>query len=165
MGPDQTDSPLSHLDTDGTARMVDVSGKPFSTRTAVASATVHLKTDVLDLVMGSALPKGDALAVARVAGIQAAKNTGQLIPLCHTLPLDWVQVDFDRAGPGDLTIRCTARTTAKTGVEMEALTAVTVAALTIYDMAKAADKAIVIGPIQLERKEGGRSGLYERKSS
>jgi cyclic pyranopterin phosphate synthase len=124
------------------------------------------------------LPKGDALATARIAGIQAAKRTSEWIPLCHPLPLEWVRIEFERIDPsplegtkrlpsesirGAIRVLCTAKTSAKTGVEMEALTGAAAAALTLYDMAKSADKAITIGPIQLEQKTGGKSGSYDRK--
>lgn len=161
--PGQPD--LSHLTLGGEVRMVDVSNKPVTTREATASAVVKLRPDVVDRMMGGTLSKGDALATARVAGILAAKRTGELIPLCHPLPLEWASVEFDRTAPGELTILFRAKTEARTGVEMEALTGAAVTALTLYDMAKAADKAIVIGPIQLERKSGGRSGTYERSSA
>ena len=154
---------LSHVASDGTSRMVDVSGKAITVREAEATALLRFRADVLDCLMAGALPKGDAISVARVAGIQAAKRTAEWIPMCHPLTLDWVQVQFSRRGSNQLEVQCTARTTAKTGVEMEALTGATAAALTLYDMAKSADKGIVIGPIQLERKSGGKSGTYVRK--
>lgn len=153
---------MSHLDERGAARMVDVSTKDVTVREAVASAGVTARTEVLDALVAGALPKGEAVATARLAGIQAAKRTGELIPLCHPLSIDWVEVTIERTDPEQLTIRCTVRTTARTGVEMEAMTGASVAALTLYDMAKAADKGIVLGPIQLERKSGGKSGTYER---
>jgi len=162
MSGDVEQPDLSHIGPSGDIRMVDVSDKVVTAREATASAVVRLRPDVLDRMMAGALPKGDALATARVAGIMAAKRTGELIPLCHPLPLDWAGVEFTRTAPGELTILCTTKTAARTGVEMEALTGAAAAALTLYDMAKAADKAIVIGPIQLERKSGGRSGVYER---
>ena len=158
--PEQTR--LSHAGLEGEARMVDVSPRDITEHEASASAIVRLRPAVLDAMLRGALPKGDALATARVAGIQAAKRTSEWIPLCHPLSLNWVQIDFRRTGPDGLSIICTARTTARTGVEMEALTGATAAALTLYDMAKAADKAIVIGPIQLEHKTGGRGGTYRR---
>jgi len=153
---------LTHLDEAGAARMVDVSGKGATLREASASAAVHMAPAVLNALMEGTLPKGDALATARIAGIQAAKRTFEWIPLCHVLPLDWVQIDFKRSGDDELHIMCTARTTARTGVEMEALVGASAAALTVYDMAKALDKSMVIGPIQLERKTGGKSGNYRR---
>jgi len=154
---------LSHVDETGAARMVDVSAKGATHREAVASAVVHMEPAVLDAVMGATLPKGDALATARIAGIQAAKRTAEWIPLCHVLPLDWVGIDFVRDGRGELRITCAARTTARTGVEMEALVGASAAALTVYDMAKALDKSIEIGPIRLEHKTGGKSGDYHRE--
>jgi len=153
---------FSHLDDVGGARMVDVSGKPVSVREAVASARVTLRRGVADELLAGRLPKGDALAVARIAGIQAAKRTSEWIPLCHPLPLEWVDVAIERAAPEELLIRCTARTSGRTGVEMEALVGVSAASLSIYDMVKSADKSITIGPIRLERKSGGRSGEYRR---
>ena len=158
MACERKEPELSHIGPRGEARMVDVSQKSATDREASASAVVRMRAEVLDAVVGGTLPKGDALATARVAGILAAKRTSESIPLCHPLPLDWVRVDFSRTGANELSIVCTAKTTARTGVEMEALMGVTVAALTLYDMAKAADKAIVIGPIRLERKTGGKSG-------
>lgn len=145
--------------------MVDVSAKAESVREATASAIVRMSSTVLDLLMSGGLPKGDALATARIAGIQAAKRTGEWIPMCHPLSLDFVAVDFERAGPGELRLLCSAKTTARTGVEMEAMVGVAAAALTIYDMTKSADKGIVIGPIQLERKTGGKSGDFVRNPS
>jgi cyclic pyranopterin phosphate synthase len=145
--------------------MVDVSEKAVTVREATASAIIQLASPVLDHVWAGSLPKGDALATARIAGIQAAKRVSEWIPLCHSLPLDWVQVEFVRVGRGELRINCTAKTSARTGVEMEALTGAAAAALTIYDMAKAADKTITIGPIQLERKTGGKSGDYHRSGT
>ncbi len=149
---------LSHVAPSGEARMVDVSRKDVTEREASASAVVRMRPETLEALFGGALPKGDALATARVAGILAAKRTSEWIPMCHPLPLDWVRIDFSRGGPGELSVLCTAKTAARTGVEMEALTGAAAAALTLYDMAKAVDKAIVIGPIQLERKTGGKSG-------
>lgn len=153
---------LSHVDPSGAVRMVDVSEKPISVRTAAASAVVTLKPEVLDQLLAGRLPKGEALSVAKLAGIQAAKMTGQLIPLCHPLPIDFVDLQFDRRNDGRLNILATVKTTSRTGAEMEALTAATVAALTVYDMAKAADREITIGPVRLERKSGGRSGDFNR---
>ncbi len=156
-------APLTHLGPSGDARMVDVSSKPVTAREAVASAAMRMKPDVLRALLAGSLPKGDALATSRVAGIQAAKRTSEWIPLCHPLPLDWVQIEFERVSDTDLRVVCTARTRARTGVEMEALTGAAAAALTLYDMAKSADKNIVIGPIQLERKTGGKSGVFRRQ--
>ena len=153
---------LSHMSSNGEARMVDVSEKSLTVREATASAMVRMGAAFLDLLLGGGLPKGDALATARIAGIQASKRTSEWIPMCHPLSLDWVRINFDRAGTDQLHIQCTVKTTAKTGVEMEAMVGATAAALTIYDMSKSADKSIVIGPIQLERKTGGKSGDFMR---
>ncbi len=143
--------------------MVDVSGKRVTTRRAVASAEVRLSEKTLRLIHDGRLPKGDVFAAARLAGIQAAKKTGELIPLCHPLPIDAVAVDITARPPDRIEIRATATIKARTGVEMEALTAVAVAALTIYDMCKSVDRGIVIGPIRLEEKTGGRSGSWRRR--
>lgn len=153
-------SRLSHYDEAGEARMVDVSGKSATRREAVASAFVALSPEVLAALPQN--PKGNPLEVARIAGIQAAKKTSELIPMCHPLPLSFVDVDIEIVTDG-VTIRSTAATTAPTGVEMEALTAASVAALTIYDMCKALDKGIVIREIVLESKTGGKSGDYVRE--
>jgi cyclic pyranopterin phosphate synthase len=158
---------LSHFDDSGAARMVDVGQKAVTERMARASARVRMLPETLALVRdGRASKKGDVLQVARLAGIMAAKRTGELIPLCHPLPLDGVSIDF--AFPGEsvaLAIEATVRTTARTGVEMEALTAVTVAALTVYDMCKSVDRGMVIEQVQLEEKSGGKSGHFERAPS
>ena len=150
---------LSHLDESGAAQMVDVGGKPVTDRLAVARGRIVMRPETLALIESNGFEKGDVLGVARIAGIMAAKNTSQLIPLCHPLPLSQVTVDFglDRDDSA-VEVTATARTTAKTGVEMEALTAVSVAALTIYDMCKSADRAMRIEAIRLVRKSGGRSG-------
>ena len=150
---------LSHYDAAGTARMVDVSAKQSTRRTATASAYVELSPAVLAALPQN--PKGDPLEVARFAGIQAAKRTSELIPMCHPLPLTHVDIEA-RIGERGVSISATVATTAQTGVEMEALTAVTVAALTVYDMTKALDKSILIRSIQLEQKSGGKSGDYKR---
>jgi len=152
-------SRLSHFDEAGRASMVDVSGKLPTRRTAVASAFVELSTAVLAALPSN--PKGNPLEVARIAGIQAAKRTSELIPMCHPLPLSHVDVQTE-VGPEGVRITATAATTGATGVEMEALTAAAVAALTVYDMTKALDKAIVIRNVQLESKTGGKSGDYSR---
>jgi len=154
---------LSHVNASGEARMVDVAGKPDSAREAVARGGVTMKPETLEQVQANSLKKGDVLAVARTAGIVAAKRTPELIPLCHTILLDSVTVDFDLS-PGDrIDITATARSTGKTGVEMEALVAVSVAALTVYDMCKAVDRGMTITDVCLESKSGGRSGSYRRK--
>ncbi len=156
------ESKLSHVGPAGEARMIDISSKDVTVREARASAAIRMKPEVLEQVLGGSLPKGEVLGTARIAGVQAAKRTSEWIPMCHTLPLDWVEIDFSVTQQDTLRITCTAKTTARTGVEMEALTGASAAALTVYDMAKAADKSIVIGPIQLERKTGGKSGTYQR---
>ena len=153
---------LTHFDEDGQARMVDVSGKPETQRAAVAEGTLTMAPATLALVREGRVGKGDALGVARVAGIMGAKRTSDLVPLCHPLPLSQVALDLDPdEGLPGVRITATVRTTGRTGVEMEALTAVAVAALTLYDMLKAADKAMVIGAVRLRLKEGGASGRYE----
>ena len=151
---------LSHLDSQGNAQMVDVSGKDATLRDAVAEGLVHMKPSTLRLIKDGDIDKGDVLAVARVAGIVAAKRTWELIPMCHPVPLDRVAIEFNLDAAGAIRITASARTTAKTGVEMEALTAVNIAALTIYDMAKAVDKAMKISEVRLVSKSGGRSGDY-----
>jgi cyclic pyranopterin monophosphate synthase len=152
---------LSHLDEHGAARMVDVTDKAATTRTAVAAGRVHTTGEVVALIASGGLPKGDALATARVAGILAAKRTSDLIPLCHHLALTGVDIDFEI---GDTVVGVTAsvRTTDRTGVEMEALTAVSVAALTLYDMIKAVDPAASIDAVRVLRKEGGKTGVWTR---
>jgi cyclic pyranopterin monophosphate synthase len=152
-------SKLSHYDEEGTARMVDVSDKPATRREAEAEAFVALSKEVLAALPKN--PKGNPLEVARLAGIQAAKKTADLIPMCHPLPLTFIDVTAQVVESG-IAIRATAATTAGTGVEMEALTAASIAALTIYDMCKALDKGIVIREIRLLKKTGGKSGNYHR---
>ncbi len=153
----------SHLDADGAPHMVDVGGKPISARRAVAAARVRMRPDVLGMLLDAAGPKGDAFVVARLAGIAAAKSTSLLIPLCHPIPLDHVDVELSaEREAGLVTIRAEARATARTGVEMEALTAASVAALTLYDMAKALQRDIVVERVELLSKEGGRSGTWSR---
>jgi cyclic pyranopterin phosphate synthase len=141
--------------------MVDVTGKDATKRTAVAVGTLSTRADVIELIATGGLPKGDALATARIAGILAAKRTSDLIPLCHQLALTGVDVEFE-VGSTDVGITATVRTTDRTGVEMEALTAVSVAALTLYDMLKAVDPAARIEGIQVVRKEGGKTGPWAR---
>ncbi|HUB18715.1 MAG TPA: cyclic pyranopterin monophosphate synthase MoaC [Acidobacteriaceae bacterium] len=155
-------SKLSHFDDAGQARMVDVSAKPATRREAEASVFVALNAATLAALPRN--PKGNPLEIARVAGIQAAKRTAELIPMCHPLPLSFVDVCTEVV-PGGIAIRATAATTAATGVEMEAMTAAAVAALTVYDMCKALDKGIAIRDLVLERKTGGRSGDYSRKKT
>ena len=148
---------LTHLDEDGSARMVDVSAKAVTVREGVAAGEIRMSAQAADAIAQGLVKKGDVLAVARVAGIMAAKRTAELIPLCHPLPLSSVTIDFNLAADG-VTVTATARTAAQTGVEMEAMTAASVALLTIYDMAKALDKAMVIGNVRLLSKTGGKSG-------
>jgi cyclic pyranopterin phosphate synthase len=155
----RTPQKLSHYDHAGRATMVDVSAKSPTVRTAEASAFVCLSSQVFAALPRN--PKGDPFEVARIAGIQAAKRTSDLIPMCHPLPLSFVDISYSLCEDG-VELRSRASTTAGTGVEMEAITAVSVAALTVYDMCKALDKGIVIRSIQLERKTGGKSGEYKR---
>ncbi|MBP2017095.1 cyclic pyranopterin phosphate synthase [Symbiobacterium terraclitae] len=154
---------LTHLDPRGNARMVDVGAKQETERVAIARAEVRMRPETLALIQSGGVPKGDVIGVARVAGIMAAKRTGELIPLCHPLPITQASVDFafDEAG-GRVLIESRVSTVGRTGVEMEALTACSVAALTIYDMAKAVDKGMVVGEIRLVKKTGGKSGTYVR---
>lgn len=154
---------LSHLDEAGRARMVDVGGKPPSERTAVAEGLVRMSREAFDQIAGHAVVKGDVLAVAEVAGVMAAKRTGELIPLCHPLGLDLVRVEAQLAPevPGVL-VTATAKVTGRTGVEMEALTAVSVACLTVYDMVKAVDREMVIERVRLISKAGGTRGDWRR---
>ncbi|GHH55265.1 cyclic pyranopterin monophosphate synthase MoaC [Lentzea cavernae] len=152
---------FTHLDSHGAARMVDVSGKEQTTRTAVATGILHTTAEVVELLGADGLPKGDALATARIAGIMAAKRTWELVPLCHPIALSSVVVDLALAADSVL-ITATVRTTDRTGVEMEALTAVSVAGLTLHDMVKSVDPAASLDAVRVERKEGGKSGLWER---
>jgi cyclic pyranopterin monophosphate synthase len=152
---------LSHVDARGRVKMVDVGDKPVTSREAVARGTITMSRQALTLIRTGAVKKGDPLQTARLAGILAAKQTSALIPLCHALPLSSVNVDLIATARG-YDIEARVRTTAQTGVEMEALTAVAVAALTIYDMVKAVDKTMVIGEIRVMSKTGGRSGSYRR---
>lgn len=155
---------LRHLDEKGQARMVDVGSKPITRRSALASAKVIMKPATLAAIRQGALKKGDVLAVARIAGIQAAKKTAELIPLAHPLPLSQVSVDFEFL-PDGLRIFGAAKVAGRTGVEMEALTAVAGAALAVYDMAKSMDRGMVITELRLEKKSGGRSGRWSRQSA
>ena len=154
---------LTHIAADGRARMVDVSAKPLSARAAVAAGTISLRKETTDLVRKNQISKGDVIATAKIAGIQAAKQTAHLIPLCHTLPLSEVQIDIDISDDG-ARVRCTARTVAQTGVEMEALTGVAVALLTIYDMCKAVDHRMVISGVRLLEKTKQARGVKEWSS-
>ena len=154
--------PLTHFDDKGAAHMVDVSDKPVTARIAVARGAVRMSADTLDLIVQGRAAKGDVLSVARLAGIMAAKRTADLIPLCHPLPITMVSVELtpDPALPG-IIVKATVKTGGQTGVEMEALTAVSVACLTIYDMVKAVEKSMVIEGIRLILKDGGKSGRFE----
>ena len=155
---------LTHIDERGKARMVDVGAKGSTEREAVAKGRVLMKKETLDLILSNEVKKGDVLGVARVAGIMAATKTGELIPLCHPLNITSVTVDFEPVlDPPAIEITGTAKITSQTGVEMEAMTAVSVAALTVYDMCKAADKGMVLTDIRLMKKTGGKSGTYERE--
>ncbi len=153
---------LSHVDESGAARMVDVSGKEVTAREAVAAGRVRVSAEVVRLLRGEGVPKGDALAVARVAGIMAAKQTPDLVPLCHPIALSGVVVDLAVTNDA-VEITASVRTADRTGVEMEALTAVSVAALTIVDMVKAVDKGAVIDDVRVVSKRGGRSGTWQRE--
>ena len=153
---------LTHLDALGNARMVDVGGKAESARIAVASGRITMSDEALAAIRAGDAPKGDVIAAARIAGIMAAKKTAELIPLCHPLSLDSVTVEFAFEADG-IRVTATVSLTGKTGVEMEALTAVSVALLTIYDMAKALDNGMVIGGLRLIEKRGGKSGLWQAK--
>ncbi|MDH2133685.1 cyclic pyranopterin monophosphate synthase MoaC [Sphingobium yanoikuyae] len=155
---------LTHLDEDGAARMVDVSAKAVTAREAVATGRITMAADAAQAIAAGLVKKGDVLAVARVAGIMAAKRTAELIPLCHPIPLSAVTIDFALHDDG-VTVTATARTAGQTGVEMEALTAATAALLTVYDMAKALDKGMIIGDVRLLAKRGGKSGDWTAPES
>lgn len=152
---------FTHLDARGNARMVDVGAKPVTRRSATASAVVRTTATVIRAIRRQAVAKGDVLAVARISGIQAAKRTAELIPLCHSLALDAVEVELS-LGRNEVRIVATASLAGRTGVEMEALTAASVAALTVYDMCKALDRGMLISDVRLEAKSGGRSGDWRR---
>ena len=157
---------FSHMDKDGNARMVDVSAKGDTARTAIVRGTVRLAPETLALLKQDALPKGDVLTTAKIAGIQAAKRTADLIPMCHPLPISYVDIRFTVVDETScIELECEVRTSYKTGVEMEALTAVSVAALTVYDMCKSIDRGMVIDRIRLEEKRGGRSGHWQRSKA
>ncbi|MBX3497226.1 MAG: cyclic pyranopterin monophosphate synthase MoaC [Parvibaculum sp.] len=159
-----TKKKLTHLDKTGAARMVDVSAKPATSRSATAKGRVSMKPATLKLILEDGLKKGNALEVARLAGIMAAKRTSDLIPLCHPLAITKVEVDLvPDTKNASVEVVATVKVTGQTGVEMEALTAVSVACLTLYDMAKAVDKAMTIGDIRLTAKSGGKSGAYKAK--
>ncbi|WP_445148121.1 cyclic pyranopterin monophosphate synthase MoaC [Baekduia sp. Peel2402] len=154
---------LTHLDEQGDARMVDVGGKPVTERRAVARAVVRMSPETAQVVAAGDAPKGDVLGTARIAGVMAAKKTGELIPLCHPIGLDHVDVDAEiDAANGVITLTATASVTARTGVEMEAMTAASVAALTVYDMVKGVERGVAIEQVVLLEKTGGRSGVWRR---
>jgi cyclic pyranopterin phosphate synthase len=157
---------LSHIDENGKARMVDVSGKEITTREAVATGRVYMKQDTLKMIAEGSLPKGDVFSTAKIAGIMAAKHTWEMIPMCHQIPLDAIHLELSgNPQKSSVDIKAAIGCCWKTGVEMEALTAVSVAALTVYDMCKAVDKEMVIGEITLIRKTGGKSGTYISKEN
>lgn len=162
-GPSEDSAPagLTHFDAEGRAVMVDVSGKPETARLAIARGRVVMAPATLETIRAGGIGKGDVLGVARIAGIMAAKRTAELIPLCHPLALSSVKLDLTPAGPDTVEIEARVKTTGPTGVEMEALTAVSIAALTVYDMCKAIDRGMRIEAIRLARKEGGKSGVWE----
>jgi cyclic pyranopterin phosphate synthase len=157
-----SDAKLSHINSAGEANMVDVSDKAVTQRRAVAQATVQMRPETLLAIQNDELKKGEVLAVARVAGIQAAKRCSDLIPLCHPLPINKVKIDFEALSATQLRIQAECRVSGQTGVEMEALTGASVAALTVYDMCKAIDKAMVISDVCLLEKQGGKSGEWTR---
>jgi cyclic pyranopterin phosphate synthase len=161
---DDNQPSLTHVDASGAARMVDVSGKEVSARTATATGRVTLSAEVVGLLRRGGVPKGDALAVARIAGIQAAKRTPDLVPLCHPIAIHGVSVDLDVDDDG-VRITATVRTVDRTGVEMEALTCVAVAGLTLVDMVKAVDPAAVITQVRVEEKTGGKTGRWTREAT
>lgn len=148
---------FTHLNPEGEAVMVDVGGKAVTERTALAKATLRMKEETLEAILGISLKKGDVLAVSRVAGIMGGKKTSELIPLCHNIPIDKIEIEFDNNGKDELYITSKAKCTYKTGIEMEALTAVSIAALTVYDMCKAIDRGMEIKEIKLIEKTGGKS--------
>lgn len=154
---------LTHLDEKGAARIVDISGKPDTKRVAIASAELHATAEIVEAILGGDLKKGDAVAVARVAGIMAAKKTSELIPLCHPIAISKVAIDIEKGTEAHvIAIRAQVETTGPTGVEMEALTAASVAALTLYDMGKALDKSMTVTNVRLLEKSGGKSGDFRR---
>ena len=155
-------SKLSHVDSSGKVSMVDISTKQQTAREASAEAFLTMKSTTMDLILTDKIPKGDVLATARIAAIQAAKKTSELIPLCHSLSLSHVQVDFERVDQQTLRIETCCRVHGRTGVEMETLTATAIAALTVYDMIKSVEKGVVIECVQLVSKSGGKSGTWNR---
>ncbi len=158
------DQPFTHLDEKGQARMVDVGGKPLTARQATAQSIIRMQPSTLSRILNQSIAKGDVLATARIAGIMAVKRTADLIPLCHPLPIDAVELSITPWSPDRLKIIATVRTVWRTGVEMEALTAASVAALTVYDMCKAFDRGMSIEQTLLLEKSGGRSGSYQRET-
>lgn len=156
---------LTHLDETGAARIVNISQKDETVRRAVAAAELHATAEIVEAIFGGTLKKGDAIAVARVAGIMAAKKTAELIPLCHPIPVTRIAVEIERGqAPHIIAIAATVETVGRTGVEMEALTAASIAALTLYDMAKALDKSMTITNVRLIEKSGGKSGDFQREA-
>lgn len=155
---------LSHLDAEGNAHMVDVGEKPITARIAVAQAEIAMQPETLSMICKGELPKGDVFSCARIAGIMAAKRTFELIPMCHPLPIDAVTIEFEAQAPARVLVKATLRCNWKTGIEMEALTAASVAALTVYDMCKAVDRGMVIQNICLLEKAGGKSGRFVRET-
>ena len=155
-------SELTHLNSESEARMVNVGSKDITLREAVATGKVLMKPETLEQIKSASLKKGDVIATARIAGIMAAKKTPDLIPLCHPILIDEISIDFELSGKDSIKITATARCSGKTGIEMEAMTAASVAALTIYDMAKSVDRGMTITDIRLESKSGGKSGTYKR---
>ena len=156
-------NPLSHFDDTGASRMVDVGEKPQTQRIAVASGRMRMAPATLDLILNRSISKGNVFEVARIAGIMAAKKTSELIPLCHPLPINSVEVEFAPLPPDEVRITATVRVFGRTGVEMEALTAVSVAGLTVYDMCKAVDRSMSLEEIRLDQKSGGQRGDYSRE--
>jgi len=155
---------FTHFDDEGQARMVDVGEKPSTRRVAVATGSVQMRPQTLELIKNRHIQKGNVLELARIAGIMASKRTADLIPLCHPLRLDTVDLSFEYLNQTTIQIQATVAATEKTGVEMEALTAVMVAGLTIYDMCKSADRAMTLSNVRLEEKSGGKSGHFQRKN-
>lgn len=162
-GPPPKDGELSHVRADGSSHMVDVSEKPITAREASASSTLRTRPDVIAKILAGDLPKGEAISVARIAGIMAAKRTSDLVPMCHPLPISSVTVEIERSGEAEITATARVRTTGRTGVEMEALTAASVAALTLFDMIKAVDHLAVITNTRVLAKSGGKSGDWSRE--
>ncbi|WP_298859747.1 cyclic pyranopterin monophosphate synthase MoaC [uncultured Gimesia sp.] len=158
-------SELTHFDEEGASRMVDVGGKEVTSRTAIAESFVTMQPETQKLILDRQISKGDVLEIARIAGIMAAKKTAELIPLCHPLGINSVSLDFEPRNETTIRVKSTVKVDGKTGVEMEALTAVSIAALTIYDMCKAVDRAMSLGPTRLLEKSGGKSGHYKREAN